>query len=56
MADNGHHNPDSEAKKWFVLAVIGTLLYASAAFKFVILADVGQQDAPAQEGQHGQPN
>jgi hypothetical protein len=59
MADQGH-NPDSEAKKWFVLAVIGTVLYVSAAFKFVILADVGPQEVPeavsAQEGEHGQPD
>ena len=55
MADNSTHNPDAEAKKWFVLAVIGTVLYVSAAFKFVILADVGPQDVPVVEaGQNGQ--
>jgi hypothetical protein len=57
MADDGH-NPDSEAKKWFVLAVIGTVLYVSAAFKFVILADVGPQEipVPVEAGEHGQPD
>lgn len=54
MADNGAHNPDGEAKKWFLLAVIGTVLYVSAAFKFVILADVGPQETAVEAGQHGQ--
>ena len=57
MADEGHTNPDSEAKKWFVLAVIGTVLYVSAAFKFVILADLGPHEVPVEEaGEHGQPD
>ena len=54
MADNATHNPDSEAKKWFVLAIIGTVLYVSAAFKFVILADVGPHEIPVEAGEHGQ--
>ena len=38
MADDSH-NPDSEAKKWFTLALIGTLLYVGTVFVFVITAD-----------------
>jgi hypothetical protein len=49
-------NPDAEAKKWFVLAIIGTVLYVSAAFKFVILPDVGPEEAPVKAGEHGQPD
>ena len=56
MADDGHHNPDSEAKKWFVLALIGTVLYASAAFKVVILADPGPHGIAPEAGEHGQPD
>ena len=55
MADEAH-NPDSEAKKWFVLAVIGTILYVSAAFKFVILADPGPHGIAEEAGEHGQPD
>jgi len=56
MADDGHPNPDSEAKKWFVLAVIGVVLYASAAFTFVILADPGPHGISVEAGEHGQPD
>ena len=38
---NDAHNPDSEAKKWFALALIGTLLYVTTVFVFVITADPG---------------
>jgi hypothetical protein len=55
MADE-HSNPDSEAKKWSVLAIVGTVLYVSAAFKFVILSDVGPQEVPVEAGEHGQPD
>jgi hypothetical protein len=41
MADDSHGNPDSEAKKWFALALIGTLLYVTTVFVFVITADPG---------------
>lgn len=55
MADQ-HINPDSEAKKWFLLAIIGTFLYVAAAFTFVILADPGPQQEPVEVGEHGQPD
>jgi len=38
---NDAHNPDSEAKKWFALALIGTILYVTTVFVFVITADPG---------------
>jgi hypothetical protein len=61
MADTGEVKPDAEATKWFVLAIIGTVLYVGAAFGFVILADVEPgtdavlvDDAePAGEAEHG---
>jgi hypothetical protein len=62
MADNGHIEADSEATKWFRLAVIGTVLYVSAVFAFVINGDLSdQQEEPLrmqaqQETEHGQPH
>jgi hypothetical protein len=67
MADNNNaeHESNSEAKKWFVLAVIGTALYVTAVFTFVIngdLSDSKQGDhrsASAEveaEAGHGQPH
>lgn len=45
MAGNAENEADSEAKKWFVIAVIGTILYVSAVFMFVITADVEHEQA-----------
>ena len=44
MADDSHSNPDAEAKKWFALALIGTLLYVGTVFVFVITADPGDKN------------
>ena len=59
MADDSHGNPDSEAKKWFALALIGTLLYVGTVFVFVITADPGDKPTskPAETNkvqEHGQ--
>ena len=39
-----HSEADSEAKKWFVIAIIGTALYVGAVFAFVITSDVEHED------------
>ena len=53
MADDSH-TPDSEAKRWFALALIGTLLYVATVFVFVITADPGDSHgAKGQVEQHG---
>jgi hypothetical protein len=60
----GNANKDeahSEATKWFVIAVIGTILYVSAVFAFVINGDLGDEDQAPKNGQlevkeHGQPH
>jgi hypothetical protein len=61
MADDSHSNPDSEAKKWFALALIGTLLYVGTVFVFVITADPGVKHDAGKSGnqvpaevEHGQ--
>jgi hypothetical protein len=60
MAGNAHSEADSEARKWFTIAVIGTVLYVGTVFAFVITADVehdGAQapsKAQAEEQEHGQ--
>ena len=57
MADDSHSNPDAEAKKWFALALIGTLLYVGTVFVFVITADPGDKTgkkASAEVQEHGQ--
>lgn len=51
----------SEATKWFVIAVIGTILYVSAVFTFVINGDLGDGDEAPNDKQsevkeHGQPH
>lgn len=40
MGISANTTPDSEAKRWFIFAIIGTALYVSAVFAFVITADV----------------
>lgn len=57
MADNANDPAHSEATKWFVIAVIGTILYVSAVFAFVIngeLGDEGRHDGESQVEDHGQ--
>ena len=59
MAGNAHNEADSEARKWFTIAVIGTILYVGTVFAFVITADVEHEDqkGPSKahvEEQHGQ--
>ncbi len=49
MAGNSDNDADSEAKKWFLIAIIGTALYVTAVFAFVIHSDV--QDGDAQQTQ-----
>jgi hypothetical protein len=52
MAGNASNDEaHSEATKWFVIAVIGTILYVSAVFAFVINGDLGDEDRPPQNGQ-----
>lgn len=36
--------PESESKRWFALVLIGTILYVSAVFAFVLGRDVEPQD------------
>jgi len=36
--------PESESKRWFALVLIGTFLYVSAVFAFVLGRDVEPQD------------
>lgn len=58
-ADKATLEADSEAKKWFRLAVIGTVLYVAAVFAFVINGDLGdeaEEQKQAQEAEHGQPH
>lgn len=62
-AENSNLEADSEAKKWFMLAVVGTILYVSTVFAFVINGDLGDeaghengQETQTQEADHGQPH
>jgi hypothetical protein len=59
MADDSNSTPDNEAKKWFALALIGTLLYAVTVFVFVITADpgvrhTGNKQLESEVQEHGQ--
>jgi hypothetical protein len=45
MAGNSDNDADSEAKKWFLIAIIGTALYVTAVFAFVIHSDVETEGA-----------
>jgi hypothetical protein len=45
MAISENATPESEAKRWFVLAVVGTILYVGAVFMFVLGRDVEPQDS-----------
>ena len=44
MAISENATPESESKRWFALVLIGTLLYVSAVFAFVLGRDVEPQD------------
>lgn len=37
-------NPDKEAKKWFILTMIGTILYIAATYGFVVSQEVEPTD------------
>lgn len=37
---SGSDNPEKEASKWFVLTMIGCILYITASFVFVVTQDV----------------
>lgn len=66
MAISENATPESESKRWFALVIVGTLLYVSAVFAFVIGRDVEPQDpgkhiqfiqpaaTPAAHGEHGE--
>jgi hypothetical protein len=63
MADNEQTNPDSEARKWFVIALVCACLYVGVVFTFVINGNLdsepeqSQQQSLAKEGlPHGQSN
>lgn len=45
MAISENATPESEAKRWFVLAVVGTILYVGAVLVFVLGRDVEPQDS-----------
>lgn len=44
MASSNNENPEKEASKWFVLTIIGCILYISAAYGFVVLQEVEPTD------------
>jgi hypothetical protein len=57
MADSGHPNPDSEARKWFVIAIVCACLYVGVVFAFVINGDLDSdsthgEEAPEHEQSH----
>ena len=57
MASNAHNEADSEARKWFTIAVIGTILYVGTVFTFVITSDVEHEKGPSKQAEvqeHGQ--
>lgn len=39
-----NENPEEEASKWFVLTMVGVVLYATAALGFVTMQDVEPTD------------
>lgn len=46
---SGSDNPEKEASKWFVLTMIGCVLYIAAAFIFVVTQDVEPTEDQIQE-------
>jgi hypothetical protein len=52
MADNTDNNPDAEARKWFVIAILGALLYVTTVFSFVVTRDVAPSSQPIEAAKH----
>jgi len=46
---SGSDNPEKEASKWFVLTILGCILYIAAAFTFVVSQDVEPTEDQIQE-------
>lgn len=44
MAISENATPESEAKRWFMLAIVGAFLFAAAVFVFVLGRDVEPRD------------
>ena len=44
MAISENATPDSEAKRWFILAIVGCLLYGGTTVTFVLMNEVTPQD------------
>jgi hypothetical protein len=55
MANDAHSNPDSEASKWFTIAVVAVALYVTVAFTFVITSPVEPNNSQP-EVHYGQHN
>jgi hypothetical protein len=57
MADM-NENPDSEARKWFLIALVGAALYVGTVFTFVINGELdgdgsnSAQEMPQHEQSH----
>ena len=45
-------NPDKEATRWFLITVIGTILYISGVYWFVVSQDVEPTDDQIQVEDH----
>jgi hypothetical protein len=57
MADGQQPNPDSEARKWFVIAMVCSVLYVGVVFAFVINGNLDSEHSQQEEGmQHEQSN
>lgn len=56
MADGQDPNPDSEARKWFVIAMVCAVLFIGVVFSFVINGPVDPASAQREEPQHEQHN
>jgi flagellar basal body-associated protein FliL len=57
MADGGHPNPDSEARKWFVITMVCAILYVGVVFVFVVHGKLDSETAQKEEApQHEQSN
>lgn len=59
MADGEQPNPDAEAHKWFVIAMVCAVLYVGVVFAFVIRGNdsLDSEQAQQQEGlRHEQSN
>jgi hypothetical protein len=57
MADGQNPNPDSEARKWFTIAMVCAVLYIGVVFTFVINGKLDSESAQREEApQHEQSN